>query len=126
MALSDDARTFWLTAEIISPQTGDEANLVLDSPFAFDVLEIWHFSETAGGDIKLLIDTSDEIIFDDTAGNGVPVNTGTKVKSDVVGTIFTVGVAGTLTLSIEVADTGTTKIVVQVQCRRLTAEATVT
>jgi hypothetical protein len=124
MALADDPRTFWLTIEIITPQTGDEANLVLDSPWAFDVLEMWHFSEGAGGDVDLEIDST-QIPFDDTAANGSPVAVGAKVKSDVAGTNFTVGVSGSLVAAI-VADTGCTKIVVQVMCRRLIAEATVT
>ena len=125
MALADDPRTFFLSGEIIGPLADDEINFVLDSPWPFDVLEMWHFSEAAGGDVKLLID-SDEILFDDTAANGVPVNTGIKVRSDVVGTIFTVGINGALVLKVEVADTGVTKIAVQVMCRRLIAPAEVT
>lgn len=125
MALSDDARTFWLSADLILPQADDFAELVLDSPFAFDVLEIWHFSEGAGGDIRILID-SVNVVFDDTVANGTPVNTGGKVKSDVVGTVFTIGLSGSLQIKVEVADTGCTKISVQVMCRRLIAEAVVT
>ena len=121
MSLADDPRTFFLTVEIITPQTGDEANLALDSPWPFDVLEMWHFSEGAGGDFDLEIDGT-QVVFDDTAANGSPVATGTKVKSDVTGTNFTVGVGGALVATI-VADTGCTKMVVQVMCRRLIAEA---
>ncbi len=125
MALSDDSRTFWIPADLILPQADDIAELCLNAPHAYDILEIWHHSDGAGADIRILIDSQD-VVFDDTAENGVPVNTGAKVKSDVVGTIFTVGVAGVLQIKVEVADTGCTKISVTLICRRLIAEAFVT
>ena len=126
MGLSDDARTFPLVAEFINPQDGEQANLCVDAPFAFDILEAHHFSEGAsGGWWNALIDSA-EVLFEDSETNGVPFNTGVPTTSDVVGSEFTVGEGQTLQVQVELPPTGTTKLVVQLTCRRSIVESIVT
>ncbi len=118
IAQSDESRTFWLTAEIVGPVTDDEANFVIEAPWPFDVLSVWYFTEGGTVDFRLLIDSTG-VVFDTSDGSGLIVaNTGSKVQG-VAQSDFSAVDSSVMTLSIPNSATASTKITVQVQCKRV-------
>ena len=124
--LSDDARTFDRIIQVREPVEDEIYYAMVNSPFPFDVVEIYYFLTT--GELDFMPKADGQVIdTDQTDSSGlhhVDQPTGTTAIPD--GSIFTVAEGGSLSATVSSVGTLVDTLLIQFVCRRTDEKVVIT
>jgi hypothetical protein len=129
LALSADARTFPLVANVPEPQEGQVLEFMPESDYPFEIIKVKRkCGGPTGSELTIRLEIDGDIVdMDDTdSGGDMPCTEPVLVTSEPDGSHYIVPEQGTLYCYLENLTTDVADVVIQITCRRTEENVLVT